>query len=378
MPVLNLPRLTADRFYAVHPTTGRPVAYGTVTLYAAGTNTLKSGYADRAGVNPSLNPIPLGADGGCEVYLSGPYRIVVKDANGVTVQDLDQVNSIIAETEAGNPGSLIANNNLSDLTDVVSARDALSLTKQETISDATADRLMIVGAFGLGGNVPEVTAVSALNGITVTKWVRVAAANVATVGGPTGAGAGVVQTIAYGSTQVAQTYYPVTGTASAPWTRLNALGTWTPWVRQYDRGNILGTVSQSSGTPTGAIIQSGGDDSNGRFTRWANGDMDLVFPLVSFTRVSTGRCEATIGFPSSFIDTNYVMSGTLRPLDITGSVGTIDDACAPEVSMIFPTPVVAVAATNGCTAAVHRVSGQTNFEEGDQVHAGVRIRGRWF
>lgn len=38
----------------------------------------------------------------------------------------------------------------------------------------------------------------------------------------------------------------------------------------YRRANILGTVSQSSGVPTGAIIERG-SNANGEYIRWADG-----------------------------------------------------------------------------------------------------------
>jgi hypothetical protein len=40
----------------------------------------------------------------------------------------------------------------------------------------------------------------------------------------------------------------------------------------YNRGNILGTVSQSSGVPTGAIIERG-SNANGEFVRYADGTL---------------------------------------------------------------------------------------------------------
>ena len=40
----------------------------------------------------------------------------------------------------------------------------------------------------------------------------------------------------------------------------------------YGQGNILGTVSQSAGVPTGAIIESG-SNANGEFVKYADGTM---------------------------------------------------------------------------------------------------------
>lgn len=44
----------------------------------------------------------------------------------------------------------------------------------------------------------------------------------------------------------------------------------TPGPEFYKRSNILGTVSQSAGVPTGAIIERG-RNANGEYVRWADG-----------------------------------------------------------------------------------------------------------
>ena len=68
----------------------------------------------------------------------------------------------------------------------------------------------------------------------------------------------------------------------------------------YAKGNILGTVSQSGGVPTGAIIQRG-SNANGEFVRYAdgtqiaNGEVLLTFP--------SGSAEAdpfVVTFPAEF------------------------------------------------------------------------------
>lgn len=50
----------------------------------------------------------------------------------------------------------------------------------------------------------------------------------------------------------------------------NANDVWQPLVEFYSTGNVVGTVSESSGKPTGAIIQRG-INSNGEFVRFADG-----------------------------------------------------------------------------------------------------------
>jgi hypothetical protein len=61
-----------------------------------------------------------------------------------------------------------------------------------------------------------------------------------------------------------------TGTQPEQYVRFYDGSSWSGWQKSYDQGNILGTVSQSGGTPTGAVIQRG-SNGNGEFVRFADG-----------------------------------------------------------------------------------------------------------
>jgi hypothetical protein len=58
------------------------------------------------------------------------------------------------------------------------------------------------------------------------------------------------------------------GVTGSPTTACTALGA-------YQKTSILGTVSQSAGVPTGAIIETG-SNANGIYTKWADGTMICV------------------------------------------------------------------------------------------------------
>lgn len=47
-------------------------------------------------------------------------------------------------------------------------------------------------------------------------------------------------------------------------------GSFTDWSDQYGSANILGTVSQSGGTPTGGVIERG-SNADGEYVRFADG-----------------------------------------------------------------------------------------------------------
>lgn len=70
----------------------------------------------------------------------------------------------------------------------------------------------------------------------------------------------------------------------------------TNWAALYSRDNILGTVSQSGGVPTGAIIQRG-SNANGEFVKYADGTLicynnNLATPSQGFTWT----------FPAAFVE----------------------------------------------------------------------------
>lgn len=72
----------------------------------------------------------------------------------------------------------------------------------------------------------------------------------------------------------------------------------------FYRGNILGTVSQSSGVPTGAIIQRG-SNSNGEFVRYADGTQLCWAEMITSSQLFAADAQLQIAaqwtFPASFI-----------------------------------------------------------------------------
>jgi len=89
---------------------------------------------------------------------------------------------------------------------------------------------------------------------------------------------------------------PITGTAvvanSTDVTAGRLLTTAAGPAQAFRRGNIVGTVSQAAGVPTGAVIESG-SNANGRYTRWADGTQICVKSI-------TGQGPINIAFGSGF------------------------------------------------------------------------------
>ena len=84
----------------------------------------------------------------------------------------------------------------------------------------------------------------------------------------------------------------------------------------FKQANILGTVSESGGVPTGAIIQRG-SNANGEFVRYADGTMICTMFINTGNITQIGR-NISISYPSSFSQLPFVMGGDL------GSSGSIN------------------------------------------------------
>lgn len=89
------------------------------------------------------------------------------------------------------------------------------------------------------------------------------------------------------------------------------------FTASYNQKNILGPVSQVGGIPTGAIIESG-SNVNGRYTKYANGDMVCTAHLVFGTTVKGGHGSIFISptlvwtFPAQFVNTPSISGNPIN------------------------------------------------------------------
>lgn len=70
-------------------------------------------------------------------------------------------------------------------------------------------------------------------------------------------------------------------------------------TRTYKKNNILGTVSQAAGVPTGAVIERG-SNANGEYVRWADGTQMCWHTLPTFAVAANAGTTATWTFPVAF------------------------------------------------------------------------------
>ncbi|SDE59122.1 DUF2793 domain-containing protein [Ruegeria marina] len=175
---------------------------------------------------------------------------------------------------------------------------------QSTATDASAGRLMAVGAFGLGASqlLTGTTALAARNlqpgfysyvanapsdAPESAAWVH----NLLVLRGNPG----------LGSQRMAALSVRTTGSSSIRlWAgaQSGSGGSGNPlfWTEILHHNNLVGTVSQTAGSPTGAVIESG-SNANGSYTRWADG-----------TQICTNSNAAIITSPAAF-------AGTITKID---------------------------------------------------------------
>lgn len=70
---------------------GAPLVGGLLYTYVAGSTTEKATYSDRSCATANTNPVVLDSRGEAVVYLSGAYKFVLKDSDGVEIWTLDNI-----------------------------------------------------------------------------------------------------------------------------------------------------------------------------------------------------------------------------------------------------------------------------------------------
>lgn len=104
----------------------------------------------------------------------------------------------------------------------------------------------------------------------------------------------------------------------------------------FNQGNIVGTVSQSGGVPTGAVVERG-SNANGVYVRFADGTQICISATIldvpcniASGALFTGNDTYTWTLPAAFINTAYrVTTGTVGNVAThwtTGRAGTTSAA----------------------------------------------------
>lgn len=214
----------------------------------------------------------------------------------------------------------------------------------QTANDSTTGRLLKVLDFGIG-NLPNTTAISS-SGPLSTFPSGLSRISGGTTEQPAGVGTGTVFTACNQPGRMAQQVH------ATQFNRLYARSShddvWSPWSMIYGQNNVIGTVSQSSGVPTGAVIERG-SNANGEYARFADGTQIC-------TRTLTASASAGVAwtFPAAFV---------AAPVVTGSAVATVLAA-------------ICLDAAPSATAVTLSVRDKADARRADVMH--LMAVGRWF
>ncbi|WP_339118584.1 hypothetical protein [Halomonas sp. BMC6] len=215
--------------------------------------------------------------------------------------------------------------------------------------------LMAEGAFGLGGDGSQTHAnvtwaeIFSGNG-TLNQFFNANNIDVSEIGYSESSVGGWV--VNRGARPVAFFFGNANELRSTRWDGAN----WGPHIRYLSDKDILGTVSQEGGVPTGAIIERG-SNANGSYTLFADGFMRCI--RTDFTLSQTqSRYNGTWTFPRAFVSTAHV------DVVMGFSSGDFDDTATRER---ISTLGVTGGKTSNATIELYMMSGYS-------VPAGSQVR----
>lgn len=92
----------------------------------------------------------------------------------------------------------------------------------------------------------------------------------------------------------------------------------------YNRGNVLGTVSQVAGVPTGALMEYG-SNANGEYWRYAGGQQVCTGSLATTASIAANSVSVDIAFtlPASFVNGAFLVSVVAVPQSSNDCFGAI-------------------------------------------------------
>ncbi|WP_291732351.1 hypothetical protein [Leisingera sp. F5] len=195
---------------------------------------------------------------------------------------------------------------------------------QSSATDSAAGKLLLAGAFGLGANSTSAPPSNDISdgipsGFYTTDADTTGTGSETPVNGPLlhvqrGGGTG-----SPGAFQIWQR-----GVGNLLYRRF-ASGVPTDWAEFFTSANILGTVSQSGGIPTGAVIERG-SNANGEYVRLADGTQICTIAITA-----DSGADSVWTFPAAFsTTTNLAVHVTAR----SSANAIIGGARAPSVSAV--------------------------------------------
>ncbi len=246
---------------------------------------------------------------------------------------------------------------------------------QSDTTDVTPGRLMAVGGFGLGETGQPPVPDDLDNPALSVGFYSVPSATVpGTYPDLASDGELVVRRVTGSWVSQNFTYRGDTGGATYTRTYNDTSGAWSPWARCFDQATLVGTVSQSGGAPTGAVVERG-STTDGDYVRFADGTQicSHTISLGDPTVEGSGTFADPYTCPVGGTDLIFPQSFAVRPvLNISHFV----DGGGPTTQSRVFTPTYESVSTTGIFGyRAVRLTGDTNTFG---VNMGYTAIGRWF
>jgi hypothetical protein len=232
----------------------------------------------------------------------------------------------------------------------------------QSVTDTTSGRLLKVGDFGLGSS----SAPGLANLDSFSTPVGVYSFNNSTGSGTLPQTTTIADTVLVLRPTANQTtqIYSVPNNGLTYIRKSFASTSWGPWRIMYDSGNLLGTVSQSSGVPTGAVIERG-SNVNGEYIRFADGtQICWKDAIISSSVAADTYSEVTWTYPALFVNLPTPRAFARSFNDAPGREVAARNLVSMSGAIGSSTGSVGVLNKNGSTTITARVDGF--------------IIGRWF
>lgn len=137
------------------PSSGKPVAFGSVATFQAGDNIPLATFSDLAQTTQNGNPVPLDGSGCASFFGSGAYKFIIYDAAGNEIRTIDNIGLI--QTSSSVPDSETPEIYTGDTQDQFNGDDGIMLYDENNavIGRAILSTAVMSGALGAGGVIGE-------------------------------------------------------------------------------------------------------------------------------------------------------------------------------------------------------------------------------